>query len=401
MGRAYRNLILPGTLAGLGAWLAFANSSTGDYPIDARPAVTALDHGHIGAYLGARLLVGPVGTLVEAPFALLGHGEPAHYRWVCLSGALAVAALGWYLFTIARSRGVSNLAGSVIALLCVVNPITVEAFRTGHPEELLTGALAIGAVLVAGRGHSLRAGLLLGLAVASKQWAVLAILPVLMALPGRRRAAVGVAAATVALLTLPALIASPGTFMDVQSVAASGGGRASTWNVWYPLAPIEHRLLPALGITVQVHAIPPALRPLTHPLIVASFLLVPLALWAWRGEFHLALEKAVALVALLALLRCALDPVDNLYYHAPLFLSLVAWDAVRPIDRLPVRSLLGLALVVVFWRWSNNPPGNPDLFNLVYVVAASGAAAMIVARLFGRREARTVATRRTDPVGIA
>ena len=30
----------------------------------------------------------------------------------------------------------------MIAVLCVLNPITVDAFQAGHPEELLTAALA-------------------------------------------------------------------------------------------------------------------------------------------------------------------------------------------------------------------------------------------------------------------
>ena len=34
----------------------------------------------------------------------------------------------------------------------------------------------------------------------------------------------------------------------------------------------------------------------------------------------------LALLALLFLLRCLLDPVDNAYYHVPFLLSLMAWE---------------------------------------------------------------------------
>lgn len=380
MDRLYRFLILPGTLVGFGAWLAFANDSTGDYPVDASPAVSALGHGHLATYLEARPVMGPLATLLEAPLALLGHSPLGEYHWASMVGVLAVAALGWFLFDVARRNGSSEPAATLIALLCVVNPITVEALRTGHPEELLTAALAVGAVVVATRGHSIRAGLLLGLAIASKQWAVLAVLPVLMALPDRRRQAVGVALALLAAFILPGLIASPDSFLHVQNHAASGGDRASIWSAWYPLAPVETRALPNLGTSVPVHEIPTLLRPLTHPLIVASFLVVPLALWTRHGSFHVGAESAIALFALLALLRCALDPVDNLYYHAPLLLALLAWDAIRPPGRLPLRGLAGAAITFIFWRWSSNL-GDVDAFNLAYLAVVVAAAVLIAKRL--------------------
>lgn len=387
MDRAYRFLILPGTLVGLGAWLTFANNSTGDYPADAAPAVSALGHGHIATYLEARPAMGPLATLLEAPFALLGNGPLGEYRWASLVGALAVAALGWFLFDIARRRGASGTYATVIALLCAVNPLTVEALRAGHPEELLTAALAVGAVVVATRGQDLGAGLLLGLAIASKQWAVLAIFPVLMALPDRRHQAVGAAVTVLVAFMLPGLVASPDSFLHVQSHAASGGARASIWSVWYPLAPVEMRALPNLGIRVAVHEIPGAVRPLTHPLIVASFFAVPAAVWARRGRFDLNAENAIALFALLALLRCALDPVDNLYYHAPLLLSLLAWDAVRPLGRLPLRGLAGAAVMFIFWRWSLNL-GDPDAFSLAYVSVAALTTLLIGRHLFATGEER-------------
>ena len=70
--------------------------------------------------------------------------------------------------------------------LCAANPITLRALDIGHPEELLGAVLCAGAVLAALRGRATLAGVLLGLAMANKAWAVLAIGPVLLALPERR-----------------------------------------------------------------------------------------------------------------------------------------------------------------------------------------------------------------------
>lgn len=378
MDRAYRNLILPGGLVALGAWLAFGNTSTGDYPGDAGVAVSALDHGHLATYLSSHPVMGPFATLFEAPFALLGASELSAYHWACLGCALILVALGRLLFGLARERGATELGATLIAVLCVLNPITVDAFQAGHPEELLTAALAIGAVVVAGRGQSVRAGLLLGLAVASKQWAVLAVLPVLMALPSGRRRAAAVGLGVLAVLTLPALIASPEAFFHAQGNAASGGGNATIWSAWYPASPatVHH----VIGGSVTLHEIPTALQSLTHPLVVALFLVLPLAVWAWRGKFGLDPERAIALLALLALLRCVLDPVDNLYYHAPLLLALLAWDATSPVGRLPIRALAGTAVAFLFWRWSSNL-GDLDAFNLAYLAVAAGGAAWLAASL--------------------
>jgi hypothetical protein len=382
--RAYRNLILPGGLIVLGTWLAFSTTDPGDYPGDAGVAVSALDHGQIGTYLATHPVMGPFATLFEAPFALLGQSELAAYHWACFGCVLALVALGRLLFGLARQHGATELGATLIAVLCVLNPITADAFRAGHPEELLTAALAIAAVVIAGRGHSVRAGLLLGLAVASKQWAVLAVLPVLMALPSGRRRAAAVGLGVLAVLTLPALIASPAGFFAAQGNAASGGANATIWSAWYSVSPATVHHVAAGDITL--HVIPTALQPLTHPLVVATFLIVPLAVWAWRGRFGIDPERAIALVALLALLRCALDPVDNLYYHAPLLLSLLAWDAVRPLGRLPLRGLCGAAFVLLFSRWSSNL-GDLQAFNLAYLAVTVGAGALIASHVFGHRAA--------------
>lgn len=155
-------------------------------------------------------------------------------------------------------------------MLCLVNPLTFEALKNGHPEEILTAALVVGAVAVAADGRSRRAALVLGLALATKQWAVLAILPTLMALPGRRVRA-GLGAAAVALtLTLPFVIASPGDFKASQQNAASTSGVAGPFNVWYPAAAVRtsHVRAGDQTLTLKSHHVPSAVADLSHPLIV-------------------------------------------------------------------------------------------------------------------------------------
>ena len=66
---------------------------------------------------------------------------------------------------------------ALMAAACVLNPLTYQAAFYGHPEELLAAALAVGAVIAAGRRHWLLGGLMLGAALATKQWAALAVVP--------------------------------------------------------------------------------------------------------------------------------------------------------------------------------------------------------------------------------
>lgn len=377
---------MPLLLAGLSAGIAFSNTLSGDYPGDAAPAIEALTHGHLHAYLAAKPAMGPFATLAQAPFAALGSTPLAEYQWACLACLLAVAALGLYLARVVARRGASPASQILLPLFCLVNPLTFAALEAGHPEELLTAALAVAAVAVAAEGHGNRAAILLGLAVASKQWAVIAIFPTLMALPSRRVHCGALAGLVVAALMLPGLVAAPDSFLSVQSHAASGGGIATIWSAWYP-ATSEVTLHFGGGLTGSVHQLPSWLEALTHPLIVALVFAIPLVLWAWRGRFGLAGNEAMALLALLALVRCALDPVDNLYYHAPLLLALLGWDAMSA-DRLPLRGLGGVAVALFFLSWSRNL-GDLQSFNAVYLVVIGATAIAVTMSLLGRAPKRT------------
>src|SRR4029077_4888166 len=85
---------------------------------------------------------------------------------------------------------------------------------------------------------------------------------------------------------------------------------------------------------------------------------------------------------LLALLRCVLDPVDNLYYHLPLLLALLGWDALAA-RGLPLRGLVGAAVALFFLKVS------PELaslyvFNAAYLAVVCSAGVAIALSLFSR-----------------
>ena len=371
-------------VAAVSVWLAFANTFTGDYGKDAGPVVRALTEGDISRFLSDHRLVGPFAILLQAPFAALGNGSRvSNYQWACIPCLLAVGLLGIYLAAAARRRGVSRVSGFVIATLCLVNPLTFYALQTGHPEELLTAALCVAAVAVAARGQAWRAAILLGLALVSKQWAVIAVLPVLMALPALRlRVALGAAAVALAF-TLPGVIADPGAFSKLQGTVTFMKSEIQPMSIWFPTADTTQNVtIGSTHLTAHVREAPPVVGRYSHPLVILVALGLPLALALRRRRFSLSGTDAMALLALLALLRCALDPVDVLYYHEPLLLALIGWDALAARD-LPWRGLAATLAAALFWLWSNHV-ADPSALNLAYIAVAAGSAIAIAAFLFRR-----------------
>jgi hypothetical protein len=374
------------------AWIAQAGH-LGDYPDDAGPAVAALAEGRVGDALAAQPLMGLVSILVRAPFAAFGGTELEVYRLGVFPCVLAAGLLGLYLSGIARRAGAGMAARTLIVGVCLFNPLTFEAVQLGHPEEILTAALAVGAVAVGAEGHNVRAALLLGLALATKQWAVIAILPVLMAASGGRLRVLLGAAGVAALLTLPTLVAAPAEFAEMQGNAANTKEVVGPYSVWYAPAPETTEELNIGGeqVAVDRRVLPPLAGWLAHPLIVLLALGLPAALALRRGRWGLTACDAMALLALLALLRCALDPVNNLYYHVPLLLAAAGWDASR--GELPVRSLSVLAVAVLFEGAAGD--ADPLTFSLAYTAAFLLAGAAIAAVLLRRPRSAT------DRVGTA
>jgi DNA-binding XRE family transcriptional regulator len=327
--------------------------------------------------------MGPFATLVQAPFvALSGTSGEAAYPWAVFPCLLVAGFVGLYLARIAARRGAGWLTQALIAALVLLNPLTLEAIENGHPEEILTAALAVAAVAAAAEHRARRAALLLGLAVASKQWAVIAILPVLLALPAARMRTGALAAAVAVVLFLPAVVASPSSFFGVQTQVAGTGQVVTPWSAWYPAATTQTETYVVDGerLVAEVENAPSLADPLSHPLIVLLALAVPLAVVLRRGA-PLAASDAFGLFALLALLRCVLDPVDNLYYHEPLLLALIGWDAFTS-KGLPLRALVGTGVALLFWQaWHDL--SDPAAFNLAYLAVVAGLGFALVSSLFG------------------
>ena len=373
-----------GAVVVVSAVLAFANTSQGDYPRDAARSINALVDGDVRLALAEQPLMGSVTVLVRYPFAELGRAVDSDndllvYQLGTIPCLVSVGLLGLALARRMRRRGQSPAACAAAAALCLVNPLTWEAIRLGHPEELLGASLCVGAALAALRGRAVWAGILLGLALATKQWAVIAALPVIAAVPAHRMR-VCVAAGTIALvLTVPLVLANRSSFSTATAQAAWAGERVHPFNAVWPLASSEDRVI-SIGddqSVVTVRVLPRWLAHLMHPAIV--LIAVPLtALWFFSRRRTP--DDVLALLALLFLLRSLLDPVNNAYYHVPFLLSLVAWEGLTRRGPPVVSVLSAAAIYYTIYKagWTDDIAAR----NAMYLLSTLPVGLWLTARLY-------------------
>ncbi len=344
------------------AWLGLYGLAWNDYEVEVRPAYEALAAGHLALFLRLAPVYG--GSLIErAPFALapgLWHGGPlAVYRMAALPCLLASVALAVWLAARMRAAGSPALARAVAVGLCVANPITLIALEVGHPEELLGGALSVAALLLAcspsvsGR-RTVAAGLLLGLAIANKDWAALVLPVALLALPrGRRLAFLACALGSAALIEAPLLLgSSAGGLAGVRAVASTGSAIFQPWQVWWFLGRHGALVHGLFGTPKPGYRIGPSFAgTLSHPVVIASAL--ALGAWlAWRVRgARLAPAPALAALALTLLARCLLDTWDTGYYMLPALLALLAWEVEISPHRPPALALAASALAWASFQW--------------------------------------------------
>jgi hypothetical protein len=325
-----RAALWPAGFAGVVA-LVWYRGVVADYRQEVEPGLNALASGHFWAAVENQANIGPFSLVLRAPVVALaqafGAGELLCYRLGAVPCVAAAALLGVALVRWSRGMAKPRLAEPLILLLALTTPAATEALSLGHPEEILTAALTVGGMVACLRGRPGWGAVLLGLALATKQWAFLAIGPALLT-TGRRYSwrVVPAACGLAALLSLPLVLADHERFILATRTAAWAPTQPLFQNWWYLL----HRELP---LNVAQH---------TKPIIVLAA--IPLTLLAlWRGGGR---SRALPLLALLFVIRCVLDPQTQYYYHLPLILTLLAWD-VQVRRRLPYTTLTSVGALLV------------------------------------------------------
>lgn len=318
----WRTYLVPALVAGLAliALLVRATVTSGgiaafnDFYREAWPSYRALDHGHILGFIDR----GPayLGSLVlRAPFAFIpsiwGGGPRAAYIATAIPCLLSVPILASWLIADTRGRaGTANPLG--VLVLYAFNPIVILAIFGGHPEEVLGAVLCVAAVLAAARDRAGWATAFLSLAVINKFWALVAVPVVIAVLPRHRLRVLIVTGVVCAVVLIPLIVEQANATGTTSAVAGTGIGTIfnSAQLLWW------------FGRTSWIvqHA---------RDLIVVAGIACA-GIWWFRGGRNARgtqlLEQALLLLALVMLLRAALDPWDNAYYHLPFLFALLAYE---------------------------------------------------------------------------
>ncbi len=374
-----------------------SSSSSGDYAIsapvagdNAGPAIDALIHGHLASASAHQPVMGLTSIILRLPAValatVLGAPQSRLYAVGALACLLPLLLLATWMTAQRPAATGQPLAGAVAAAILLAGPATWEAVNSGHAEEVLAGALATGAVLAAIGAAENWSWVLLGLAAGTKQWALIALPCVLIALPARRLAVCAKACALALALSAALPLADPGAFAQASS-SVGGVHFTNPLSLWWPLG---SRLAPVHDTTLvpSVHELPLGLTRATAGALAMAVVLC--GLWMYGRHRRGRGIDALALLALVGLARAVTDPDPLQYYFLALLIPLAVWEAVR-LGRLPVLTALACAWVAVLARASAHV--SHGLLNGFSIAGALALGCYLTYRVFrvrGQQQALTL-----------
>ncbi len=158
------------------------------------------------------------------------------YQWSLHTGALEstlrIGYLGWFvvmagMVSFLRSSGRGRCGWEPLALivLAAVPPVFMCLHEYFHPQDLLAMGLILGATASVRKGHWIWAGILLGLAFTSQQFALLALAPLIVLAPPKKL--IKFVFATVASIVV--VVAPLALFAPRAAIDAALAGSGTTW----------------------------------------------------------------------------------------------------------------------------------------------------------------------------
>jgi hypothetical protein len=300
-------------------------------------------------------------------------------RWAnqshALTATLRFGYLGWFVLAAgivavmrASGRGRSGWEPAVLIVVACTPPVFMCLQNLFHPQDLLAMGLVLLGVSCAQRSWWTWAGVLMGLAFASQQFALLAAALLFVLVPAKRRIAFSLSAvATVAVIALPLMALSSGRALRVTLVGSGESGSLSTSIPW------------------ELHLTSSVANDVLRGLPVIAVLC--LALWARRRLSNAVMEPVVLLSLLATSLALRLVFEGGLYgyYFMASAVAIVVLDFVRRTFRIEV--ILWLAVVALIF--SPLPWGHDRLTYGVHmwvwqVVLVPPTLALAVSPLIGR-----------------
>ncbi len=361
----------------------------------------AIAHGHLScAYLTGRVnsgtfiapLLYPLIAGGVAAVARIGHSVPfptqaqlgnhcthaitAMAQWSLKSNALVptvrIGYLGWFILlagvvTLLRAtgRGRCGWEPTALVLMACAPPIFMCYEDVFHPQDLVAMGLILAGVACAHRRSWIWAGLLLGLAVTSQQFALLAFAPLLVLAPGVQRIKFMVATAiSMALIIVPMVALTSGralraALLGSSQVMLGTNTRSSTGGTVLWELHVHGALL---FVLVRI-----------APIVLA----MALAWWATHRFGPITLDAAplLTIIATSLLLRLVFEENIFGYYFMAVAVLLIMLDVVRGRVRGCTVAWLGLVALV----FDPVPWGHQTLHQTIPVVIGSIGLSFIVA----------------------
>ena len=248
-----------------------------------------------------------------------------------LPATLRIGYVGWAVLAVgivvalrAMGRGRCGWEPAVLLVAACVPPVAMGLREYFHPEDMVAMGLVLIALAAVRKDQWALAGVWLGLAVATQQFAILVAIPLLVIAPSTRRLRyVASAAITVVVLAVPL-------------------GALTSW-----------RALPTVFVGTGESSVAGSLLTLTGmhgSVLFAVSRIVPIAVaalvagWAAErlGARVLQPVPLVALVAIALALRLVFDVAVWGYYLLGITVALLVLEAVRGTIRLALVAWLGL-----------------------------------------------------------
>ncbi len=191
-------------------------------------------------------------------------------------------------------------------------------------------------MILAAKGRAGIAGLLVGLAVINKSWALVAVPVVFAVLPRARRRAAIALVASVGVVLIPVTIARAQPGANAGGIGGSIG--ASPIGTIFNPAQLLWWFGPNAWISQHARA---------GILVVAVIAALP---YWWVGAAGRIGRRQrsptrLLLLAFVFLARAALDPWNNVYYHLPFLYALIAYELSS--GRMPLLTILYTLLLLL------------------------------------------------------
>ena len=306
------------------------------YPVLSAVASAILRIGHSVAF--------PTNTALGANCS---SAYVAIYRWSVVSGALnptlKIAFIGWIVLMSSvvvllrtSGRGRNGWEPVTLLLLAIVPPVYMCVASFFHPQDLITMGCILFAVSCAVRGRWTLAGVLLGAAFTGQQFALLAIAPMIVVVPGKQRLSlIGGTVLTIGVLDGPFVLLSSGRALRTVLL---GSSRLSIFGT--------SRLHAAGGTVLFATGLHGAGLFLTAR-VLPVLCTVAIAYWAARrlGPGVLEIKVLLSLLATSLGLRLVFEVNLFGYYFMALAVCLLCIDALR--GRINGRVLVWMGLVMV------------------------------------------------------